>query len=315
MRLRVLHMDESLMAQPAFLKACGKRVQQLDLRAEGRQLRMWASRKNIKKFIQKLDQNDGQDNSPTISFMGSGDFHHLTAALVERLHGPLTVIHLDNHPDFVRLAIPYHCASWVNRILDLPNVNRVITVGPCTDLTAPQFSLGNLAALTSGRLELYPYRHGPSLVWGNFGKGPSHQQIGGYIHWRNAGDEDWNTFWVELLSRISTPNVYVSIDKDVLNSDAAMTNWDQGKMHLEQLLEALRLIVERCNIIGADVVGDYSPASECNLVHRISAWLDHPHINVNASTAAQLNTYSNTAIVEAIHGIQGMCPSNRKPAS
>lgn len=50
-------------------------------------------------------------------------------------------------------------------------------------------------------------------------------------------------------------DVYLSVDLDVLSPAYARTNWDQGNMTLEQLAGAIRLIKDRCRIIGVDVCG------------------------------------------------------------
>lgn len=60
-----------------------------------------------------------------------------------------------------------------------------------------------------------------------------------------------------VLSSIPTDNVYISIDKDVLSEDDAVTNWDQGNMRLEQLLELIEHIAMDRNICGIDICGEY----------------------------------------------------------
>ena len=55
------------------------------------------------------------------------------ALLHERVREPFTLVHFDNHPDWVRLAPRWHCGSWLNRTLALPNLQRAITLGPCSD--------------------------------------------------------------------------------------------------------------------------------------------------------------------------------------
>lgn len=302
MRICLLNMDDGLLAQTPFLEYCADiQAIQLDLRDLGRRMRLWSSRRAMREFSRQL-HNWGfwEGDEPVLTFLGSGDFHHLSAALIGQHSEPLTLIHFDNHPDFIRLSARYHCASWVNRVLEMQRVRRVVTVGPCTDLSVPQLEWGNLPALTSGKLELYPFRHAPSRVLGQFGSGPSHRQEGLRIRWQNLHDEDWETFWNQLLERIPTSNVYVSIDKDVLVPADAETNWDQGEMTLVQLLTALDLIALKTRIIGVDVVGDYAPMGKDRPLRRAMAWLDHPRHNVVQQDVAQVNARTNIAISEQL---------------
>ena len=62
---------------------------------------------------------------------GSGDFHHVSAILLERLAiaTPIDVVVLDNHPDNMRFPFGIHCGSWVRRVAALPQVRHVHVVG------------------------------------------------------------------------------------------------------------------------------------------------------------------------------------------
>ena len=71
------------------------------------------------------------------------------------------------------------------------------------------------------------------------------------------GEADFAAF---LPGRISTEAVYVTIDKDVLRADDAATNWDQGRTSLALLKTLLAPLLAERRLIGADVVGDWSPA-------------------------------------------------------
>lgn len=51
--------------------------------------------------------------------------------------------------------------------------------------------------------------------------------------------------------------VYVSIDKDVLSTKDAETNWDQGKVTLAELKAILDYIFAHERVIGMDVCGEY----------------------------------------------------------
>ena len=88
---------------------------------------------------------------------------------------------------------------------------------------------------------------------------------------------------------ITTRNVYITIDKDVLSHSDALTNWDQGKMPLDALLSALRHILAHHHAVGIDVNGDYSrPHYTGKFRHvalkKLEALLDQPRQSKPAIT-------------------------------
>jgi hypothetical protein len=278
MRLRLVDLDgnESLRNATAEF---GVDAQRVDCRDLGRQLRLWTTRRTMAAFAARLsDAGEPAGTGPVLTLLGSGDYHHLNTVLLAQVHEPFTLIHFDNHPDWVRLAPRYHCGSWVNRALALPNVTRIVTIGPCSDdLVWPEFKGGNLTALESGRLELYPWRHEPSTVLRRFRPGPCFQQEGHRLFWRTVGGEAWPGFIGDLRSRIPTEAIWFTIDKDVLRPADAATNWDQGEMPLDALLDGIRTLSKGKRVLGADLCGDYSPPSfGWNIFKRIESWQDHP---------------------------------------
>jgi hypothetical protein len=50
--------------------------------------------------------------------------------------------------------------------------------------------------------------------------------------------------------------IYISIDKDVLCTDDAITDWDQGDMKLSTMLDMLSELCGNHKIIGVDICGD-----------------------------------------------------------
>lgn len=70
-----------------------------------------------------------------------------------------------------------------------------------------------------------------------------------------------------IIDTIPTNSIYISIDKDVLARDQAVTAWDQGTMKLNELLELMKAIGSRKNIAGIDICGEY-PISPTNAYNR-----------------------------------------------
>src|SRR5947208_15401349 len=72
------------------------------------------------------------DDAPGVVFMGSGDFHHVSYLLIERLRRlgrQVQVVVFDNHPDNMRYPFGIHCGSWVWHVSRLPFVERVHVAG------------------------------------------------------------------------------------------------------------------------------------------------------------------------------------------
>jgi hypothetical protein len=50
------------------------------------------------------------DREPALTLFGSGDFHHVSLALLRRLQQPFNLLVIDKHPDWMR-AIPFLLAA------------------------------------------------------------------------------------------------------------------------------------------------------------------------------------------------------------
>lgn len=273
--LRILDTDGSIDTDALAAVAPWASVTRLDLRDLGPALRLWSRRRNIDAARTRIAA--AADPHPSITFLGSGDYHHLAALLIEGVSEPFTLLHFDNHPDWVRLAPRWHCGSWVNRVLAMPNVQRVVTLGPCSDdLVNPGRKGGNLKALDSGRLVLFPWQHEPSRVRRHIADGPGHAWHAGHLRWRNLGERQLEDAVRLMLDAIPTDAVWITIDKDVLPEHEAVTNWDQGHMPLAALLAMLHEVGTHKRVLGADVCGEYSSPRHANWLKRIESRLDQP---------------------------------------
>jgi hypothetical protein len=303
LRIRILDIDGSLPAQPGIAAAIGDgRAQRIDLRNEERSLRLWASRRQLRDLAARLTAlTPPPGQGPLVTFYGSGDYHHLATMLIASVAEPVTVVHFDNHADWVRVPATHNCGGWVNRALALQQVERVITLGICSDdLVRPQLKSGNVAALASGRLEIHAWRAPPSRVWGRIGDGPGHKRIGRHIVWNCLADLNWPHFLDALAARLPTEAVWVTIDKDVLRLADAATNWDQGGMPLDALLMALKRLAASRRIVGVDICGEYSPPRFSDPIKRIAAWLDHPRTLPVRAEALSRNDRTNRALIETL---------------
>lgn len=299
--MNILDLDHSLTAQAPIAQLLDSgRAKRLDLLDLGPQLRLWSSERTWQRFAERLQQRPRHSGpQPEIFFVGSGDYHHLTPAFLSDLPEPVSLIHFDNHPDWVHFAPRRHCGSWVNQALKLPNIRRIVTLGPCSDdLQNPQLKGGNLNALRRGVLQLFPWQHPPSKVWGRVGDGAGHQQQENLLHWRNLAELDWPMFLKQMIASLPTDAVWITLDKDVLASEDAATNWDQGGMRLSHLLHAIRVLAAGKRIIGIDICGEYAPPAFSNAFKRWEAKSDQPPAERWSHTDLLRNAATNQALIE-----------------
>lgn len=305
MHLQLLDLDDSLTAQSSLHDAAPwDSVRTLDLRDLGPRLRLWSRAKTIGLLRQRLS-DAGDLPGPCITLMGSGDFHHLTTLLMARARQPFTLIHFDNHPDWVRLAPRWHCGSWINQALKLANVAKIITLGVCSDdLVRPDLKGGNLPALERGALDLYPWNHAPSKVWRRVIDGPGRHFSAGHIHWQNLVETDLDQQLAAIIRQIPTETIWITIDKDVLAEEEVVTNWDQGQMRLPALLRMIELIGGARRILGADICGEYAAPNFSNALKRLEVRMDQPERGDVAAMLKQ-NESVNRLLLSTIESAAG----------
>jgi len=300
MRVRVIDLDGSVSRQPylAALVAVGE-AELVPARDLAGKLRIVANRRALKELMSRLGPADS--TQPELIFFGSGDFHHLTYGFLQRLPEPVTVIQFDNHPDWIRVPSTVNCGSWVSRALRDNCCDRVITIGPSgSDLRLPELKGADLALLRRARLSVYPWRSKPSRLLGAPVNAPGVRTQRRRLIWRELADETFSDFIEELAATLDGKPLWITIDKDVLPRDEAVTNWDQSGMALAHVLALVaRLATTRC-ILGIDVCGDYSPPAFSDAFRAFLSWLDRPSLAPDDAHAMQVNNFTNRSIVESV---------------
>lgn len=302
--LRILNFDDSLIKQKRLLEQFHPTI--INLTKFGPACRHWMDKKTAGKIGGFLDP----ELKNAITFLGSGDFHHVSSLLIEQFRSPLSVIIFDYHPDWDIMPPRLACGSWVNRILKMRNILKVILVGvSSSDISSFWVGSGNLNSLKDGRLEIYPYSHPPSKVlFRDVPENISVQVRRGLfyidIHWQELKDKNLSDFFPQIIKRIPTQQVYISIDKDVLKSDYSLTNWEEGYFELDDLLIMLRIIKMRLDIVGLDITGDYSRMQLRNKIKAICANFDHPKNytakNKPETSIDSINEQTNISILESL---------------
>lgn len=258
MRAVLLHLDDAMTNQVRLRKAVvsgGGRL--LDYRDIGPALRLWSRPLALDRLRARLAAALPPAFGPALVFSGSGDFHHVTPLLIARALAAsdapaVTVLHFDNHPDWVRFGPGAHCGSWVGDAARLTGVAKVLTIGVCSpDIDRPERKGADLSLVEDGRVELYAYRAPGSA---------SHVRLCGR-EWPTIEAMGEAAFVAYLAARIDTDALYVTIDKDVLRPAEAGTNWDQGLASLALVQAIIDRAAQGRRLIGADVVGDWSRAA------------------------------------------------------
>lgn len=303
MHLRILDLDGSVTAQASLQDvAAWSSVATVPLRDLAAPLRLWSRAATMQRVRERLAA-EAPVTGTALTLIGSGDFHHLAVLLIEQARTPLTVVHIDNHPDWVRWAPRWHCGSWVNQVLRLPFVAKVITLGPCSDdLVRPGLKGGNLGALGAGRIALFPWQHAPSRVFRRIADGAGHRYADGHVIWRNLAESSPAENVARILATIETDAIWLTIDKDVLAETEALTNWDQGRMPLRAMLELIVAIGARKRIVGADICGEFSRPVLSNPFKRIESRVDRPQRVADAAALAR-NEAVNRELLKIIHEV------------
>ena len=160
-----------------------------------------------------------------ITFIGSGNYHYVTFLLLEKIDRPFTLLLFDHHSDMKGKGGELgllSCGNWVSQAVERLPRLREVHIVGAVDE-------------------------------GNGGTTPSRGRI---RFWPADADPE------ELAFALGGRDLYISIDKDVLNRESAVTNWDQGEMPLRRLRALLRAVTSRARVIGVDVCGECPRAAD-----------------------------------------------------
>ncbi len=299
MRLHILDLDGSIPLQQEVMKLGRPKV--VPLETWGPRLRMGCSFGRFRRFEQALSEMTEPETEPVLTLYGSGDFHHVSLALVRRLTQPFNLLVLDNHPDWMR-SIPFlHCGTWLNHALRLPLVQRVFHLGGDVDFDNYYRWLAPWRQLRAGKITVLPgIRRFQRGLWRNIGSRPLRQQPEAPIP---PGRVE------ELIepcrADLARYPLYVSLDKDVMVQQDAVVNWDSGHLRLAEVQSILQVFLTAAgnHLAGVDVVGDWSPVKLQGPLRRILHWTEHPALDVEPLEATAKNEQTNLALLHALKAI------------
>ena len=236
-------------------------VETLDATSWGARLRFSAPGRLMEEFYR-----EHQARLAPFILYGSGDFHHLSARWLRRLDGPFVVISFDNHPDWDVRPPRWSCGGWVNRALELPNVEKVSVWG-CGNFECwwPGQIFGNRRAEREGRLEVHP--------WADDRSAAEQNRRGAILR------SDWRAKFIQFAHGLAGSKVYVTIDLDCLRAEDAMTNWESGRFTLDDVVWALTQVRAFSSpIVAGDICGAFSSPVYARMKQRFVAGMDHPKL-------------------------------------
>ena len=163
-----------------------------------------------------------------LHFLDSGNYHYMTKLWTDRLREPFSLVLFDHHTDMQPPVFEglMSCGGWVKDMLDGNSFLKNVLIAGVPETDA--------AKVRSERVHV-------------------------------ISEEDFAVSGCPVwpLSSVlpSGVPVYLSVDKDVLSTDSAITNWDQGSMRLEVLTGAISRLMRDCKVIGMDVCGEPDAAA------------------------------------------------------
>lgn len=152
-----------------------------------------------------------------IHFIDSGNYHYMTRIWLEKISEPFDLLVFDNHTDMQPPVFGglLSCGGWIyDSVMELPLLQKVILIGPDEEA----FS----------RVE------------------PEIQKKVEFLSREKLRGMELMEILDFVKEQTGKKSLYISIDKDVLCSEDADTNWSQGDMRLETMVRCLECAVSRC---------------------------------------------------------------------
>ncbi|MFN7955590.1 MAG: hypothetical protein U0610_27985 [bacterium] len=296
MLVRILDLDGAVTPQAALASDAPAIV---PLRDWGPAIRICCSFGRFRRFERELAERSAADaGEPAIRFCGSGDFHHVTVALLRQIREPFNLLIVDKHPDWVGHAPLMHCGTWVNHALAHPQLARLFHVGADLDLDNVFRWVAPWWALESGKAVAFPaVRRLSRGRWERVPTRPLRAEPD-----RPMAPERLDEVCGGLRGELARLPLYVTIDKDVMRPADALVNWDSGRLELSEILRIVQWFVAAADgrLLGMDVMGDWSPPRVHGLLRRALDKAERAAYRFDPSEAAARNGRTNRALVDAV---------------
>jgi hypothetical protein len=295
MEARILDLDGSLFPQRVVAARSGAVV--YPARDWGPRIRLACSFRRFARWQEALAQRFGTaaDDEPHLTWYGSGDFHHVTLALLRRLRQPFNLLVLDNHPDWMRFVPFMHCGTWLAHAAALPLVRTIYHLGGDVDFDNFYRSLAPWSRLRRGKIVVVPaIRRYQRFPWKALPHEPLRRRAD-----EPAAQERIAEFLQPFAADLAAHPLYISLDKDVMTARESVVNWDSGHLTLDEILGVLDTVCGFASkLVGMDLVGDWSPVVLDSWFRRMFHLTMHPPLAVEPGDAARTNEQTNLALLE-----------------
>ena len=181
-------------------------------------------------------QGPSSISTPGIHFFDNGNYHYMSKLWTDSIREPFDLVVFDHHPDMQppRFEGILSCGGWIKEVLDNNKFVQNVTVIGVADHLVEEIREDLSQANATEILDRVTFIRESELTAVTLeGRSPDR------VH----------------LTSHTTP-VYISIDKDALNTQEAATNWDQGSLSFEQLAETLQALAQNRKILGIDICGE-----------------------------------------------------------
>jgi hypothetical protein len=196
-------------------------------------------------------------------------------------------------------GVPFlHCGTWLYHAARLPFLKRIFHVGGDVDFDNYYQWLAPWRLLRTGKIKVLggirPFiRRGWSMV-PNEPLRPS----------RDAAltGERVKELLKPFSKELEQKPLYISLDKDVMNQDESLVNWDSGNLTLEDVETVLRAFLETSGgvLAGMDIVGDWSPVNLRGWLRHTMHFTEHPSLEISTAQATRRNEQTNLALLDCL---------------
>jgi hypothetical protein len=311
-KLQILDLDGSITnEQHSLLQEANYNI--IDLQKWETKLRLLCSFSTFSKFEQELNLkfNKEQYSVPSITFLGSNDFDHITLILLRQITTPFNLLFFDQHADWNPFFLTdMMCGSWLYHAFTTTKMLKVFHVGgseKAFDATGNIFDAvecfgngrGIQKYLDDGRVICLPatrkFAENPYINYDNTINQPL--KIAGKLSKKRL---------LSLLEQhreeLARFPLFIAIDKDVLTAQDNIQSWGAGELLIEDVETIISSFMQLSNyqIIGVSICGDYSqskyssPLHWGNLIekitffHGVRSTISHSSLHLNEKTNKRL---------------------------
>ena len=184
-------------------------------------------------------QGPSSISTPGIHFFDNGNYHYMSKLWTDTVQEPFDLVVFDHHPDMQppRFEGILSCGGWIKEVLEHNRFTQNVVVIGVADHLIEEIQQDLSQANAAEILNRVTFIRESEL--------------------KNLQD-NLSSFVCSEHASVLSSNLYISIDKDALNTQEAATNWDQGSLTFEQLAEALQVLARNRKILGVDICGERS---------------------------------------------------------